>query len=236
MASRLACNKSHPAVLLVEAGIARDTSNADILAERWSAASQFSNSVEKQTTEAQIWLENRSINYSRGKVLGGSSAINMCAYTVGPKDDYDRWAGIMEDASFGWENAVRIRKEKIEAFYGETREEFRGYAPPDMSVYNKQGQLAVSIPQTLETSMITQLDAAKASGLGFSRDINSGNPLGMASVPSTARNGLRVTAAKAYLEDSPENLVILTEKEVVKIIMKEKRAVGVQVGSGEECK
>ncbi|KAH6641973.1 hypothetical protein C7974DRAFT_384610 [Boeremia exigua] len=234
VASRLASHKSHPAVLLIEAGIARDVSNANILAERWSAASQFPNSVEKHTTEAQTWLDNRSIDYSRGKVLGGSSAINMCAYTVGPKDDYDRWARIMDDASFGWENAVRIRKEKIETYHGEREEEFRGYTPLDTSMYGTQGVLSVSLPRVWETSMVAQLDAAEASGLGFSRDINSGNPLGMASVPSTAKNGLRVTAAKAYLEDAPENLVILTETQVVKILMEGKRAVGVQVAGGEE--
>lgn len=236
MASRLASNQSSPAILLIEAGIARDTSNADILAERWTAVSLFPNSVEYHTTEPQKWLNNRSINYDRGKVLGGSSAINMCAYTIGPKDDYDRWAEIVGDASYGWENAVRIRREKLEAFHSVTEEEFRGYALPDMSVHGEHGALAVSFPRVWESSMITQLDAAKASGLGFNLDINSGNPLGMASVPSTAKDGLRVTAAKAYLENAPTNLTILTEKQVVKIILEGKRAVGVQVASGEKCK
>lgn len=236
MASRLASSGSSPAVLLIEAGIAKDTSNADILAERWTATSQFPNSVENHITEAQKWLNNRSINYDRGKVLGGSSAINMCAYTIGPKDDYDRWAEIVGDASFGWENAVRIRREKLEAFHGVVEEELRGYSLPDMSVHGEHGALAVSIPRVWESSMITQLDAAKASGLGFNLDINSGNPLGMASVPSTAKNGLRVTAVKAYLENASDNLTILTEKQVVKIILEGKRAVGIQVASGEQCK
>lgn len=192
--------------------------------------------MENRSTEAQEWLNNRSINYDSGKVLGGSSAINMCAYTVGPKDDYERWAEIVGDASFGWENVVRVRKEKIEAFHRVIEKELRGYALPDMSVHGKHGVLDISIPRVWESSMITQLDAAKESALGFNLDINSGNPLGMASVPSTAKNGLRVTAAKAYLENASKNLTILTEKQVVRILFEGKRAVGIQVASGEKCK
>ena len=192
--------------------------------------------MENFTTEAQEWLNNRSINYDRGKVLGGSSAINMCAYTIGPKDDYERWAEIVGDPSFGWENAVRVRRDKLEAFHGVIEEELKQYALPDMSLHGKDGALAVSIPRVWESPMIAQLDAAKASGLGFSLDINSGNPLGLASVPSTAKDGLRVTAAKAYLENASSNLTILTERQVVKIILEGTRAVGIQVASGEECK
>lgn len=235
MASRLASSILSPAVLLIEAGKAKDASNSDILAERWTAISQFPRSIEHHTTEAQKWLHNRSVNYDRGKVLGGSSAINMCAYTIGPRDDYNRWAELVGDASFGWENATRIRREKLEAFGGVIPKEYASYASPDMSIHGSYGALAVTTPQVWEQPMIIQLDAAKSSGLGLSLDINSGNPLGLASVPSTAKDGLRVTAAKAYLDNAPSNLTILTEKQVVKVLLEGQKAIGIQVESGEKC-
>lgn len=57
--------------------------------------------------------------------------------------------------------------------------------------------------------MTTLLDAAKTHELGLNMDINSGNPLGLAAVPSTANVERRVTAQKAYLESIPSNLTIL---------------------------
>jgi choline dehydrogenase-like flavoprotein len=221
-------------VLLLEAGIANDAANSDILAERWTAVSRFPKSVENYTTVPQKSLNNRSIGCARGKVVGGSSAINMCAYTVGPRHDYERWAELVGDDSFGWENTTRIRKEKIEAFESVPRE-YADYAAPDMSVHGKHGAVGISLPRTWESPMVVQLDAAKESGLGFSLDVNSGNPLGLASVPSTARGGYRVTAAKAYLENSPTNLTIVTGTQATRVTLEGNRAVGVKVASGEYC-
>ncbi|KXT06025.1 hypothetical protein AC578_1269 [Pseudocercospora eumusae] len=234
LASRLASTSSSPSILLLEAGIAKDESNTELLADRWTAAMKFPDSVESDRTIPQKWLNNRSINYSRGKVLGGSTAINMCAYTVGPKDDYERWAEMVGDESFGWENVTRIRKEKLEDFDGDVGEEYVDYAKPDMRVHGTGGNVSVSYPKVWERPLIVQLDAAKASGLGFNLDGNSGNPLGLASVPSTAKNGRRVTAVKASLESAPSNLTIRAVSPVVKILFDGKKAVGVRLASGEE--
>lgn len=235
VASRLASTASSPSVLLLESGIFKDISNAENLADRWTAVSKFPQSVENYSTVPQTSLNNRSINYAHGKVLGGSSAINMCAYTVGPQDDYERWATMVDDASFGWENAVRIRKEKLECYEEAVEEEYRTYSRPDMSVHGTHGAVAVSGPRAWEHPMMMLLDAAKTSELGFNMDVNSGDPLGLGSVPSTARDGKRVTASKAYLQKTPRNLTILTEQHVVKVVLDGKKAVAVLVSSGKEC-
>ncbi|KAF7189670.1 Dehydrogenase pkfF [Pseudocercospora fuligena] len=157
----------------------------------------------------------------------------MCAYTIGPRDDYERWAEMVGDESFGWDNVTRIRKEKLEDFDGRVGEEYVKYAKPDMRFHGAGGAVAISYPKIWERPMTVQLDAAKASGLGFNMDGNSGNPLGLASVPSTAKNGRRVTAAKAYLENAPSGLIIRAGSQVVKILFDEKKAVGHLPGIGK---
>lgn len=64
-------------------------------------------------------------------------------------------------------------------------------------------------------------------------DVNSGNPLGLASTPATSHLGRRVTAAMAYLSDVPTNLEIVTDAQVTKVIFEKKKAVGV-IANGKE--
>ena len=47
------------------------------------------------------------LDYSRGKGLGGSSAINFCVYTRGASADYDRWAELVDDDDWAWSNVER---------------------------------------------------------------------------------------------------------------------------------
>ncbi len=49
----------------------------------------------------------REIDYSRGKGLGGSTAINFCGWVTGPSADYDEWARQVNDPAFGWDSAKR---------------------------------------------------------------------------------------------------------------------------------
>jgi choline dehydrogenase-like flavoprotein len=58
-------------------------------------------------TTPQHQLRGQEIDYSRGKGLGGTTSINFCAWTVGPRDDYDEWARIAGDEKFGWRNAEK---------------------------------------------------------------------------------------------------------------------------------
>ncbi|KAJ7772263.1 aryl-alcohol-oxidase from pleurotus Eryingii [Mycena metata] len=102
-------------VLVLEAG----TSNADVLdiivpflctratpdtAQDWN-----------YTTTPQSALNNRSIVYPRGFVLGGSSSVNYMVYTRGSKDDFNRWAKVTGDKGWGWDSLLPYFK-KNEVF------------------------------------------------------------------------------------------------------------------------
>ncbi|EMC95107.1 hypothetical protein BAUCODRAFT_525959 [Baudoinia panamericana UAMH 10762] len=232
LARRLADSKGTPKVLLLEAGPPVDGTNANILAERWTSFMQYPDNNWGYDTVPQKHADNRTINYSRGKGLGGSTSINMCAWTVGPQDDYDEWANLVGDSSFSWGNAVRLRK-KHESVDSNLSESHRKYARPDMSVHGTDGPVRIEYAKVLEAPMTAQLDAAKHVGLGVNLDINSGNPLGLASCPATSRSGRRITSAEAFLTNVPSNLTIITNAQVTKVIFEGARATGVLAGGWE---
>lgn len=65
-------------------------------------------------TVPQVQLD-REIDQSRGKGLGGSSAINFCVYTRGPRADYDHWAEQVGDDTWCWES-VQERFKEVNAY------------------------------------------------------------------------------------------------------------------------
>ena len=66
-------------------------------------------------TVPQESLGGRHIEYTRGKGLGGSSAVNFCVFTRGPSSDYDQWVEMVGDEDWGWE---RILKRFQKVLYG----------------------------------------------------------------------------------------------------------------------
>ncbi len=58
-------------------------------------------------TVPQENAKGRQIDYSRGRGLGGSSCINFSCFTRGPRDDFDEWAGLVDDDIWSWEKVER---------------------------------------------------------------------------------------------------------------------------------
>ena len=69
----------------------------------------------------QKQLKNQEIDYSRGKGLGGSTAINFSCWVIGPSDDFDEWAEKVGDDAWSWKN-VKQRFGKIESYHVEVPE------------------------------------------------------------------------------------------------------------------
>lgn len=77
-------------------------------------------------TVPQENLAEREIDCSRGKGLGGSTAINFCVWTRGSKDDYERWAELTGCDDWKWENVLERFKKVRDLFLQRLMWELKG--------------------------------------------------------------------------------------------------------------
>ena len=111
LAARLSKALPAQSVLLLDAGGYNKDQNKQTFGERYFQLAVPGYNWGYMTT-AQEGLEGRHIDYSKGKGLGGSTAINFCVYTRGPSADYDHWAGLVGDDAWSWKN-VESRYNKV---------------------------------------------------------------------------------------------------------------------------
>lgn len=167
-------------------------------------------------TEAEAGLNGRSIDWPRGKVLGGSSSLNGLLYVRGQPEDYDRWRQ-MGNAGWGWDEVLPLfrRAENNErgadAYHGD------------------EGPLAVSNMRIQRPICDAWVAAAQTAGYPFNPDYNGAEQEGVSYFQLTTRNGRRCSAAVAYLKPAKKraNLRILTRALVSHVILDGKRAIGV---------
>ena len=106
LASRIATSVPQSTVLLIEAGGKNADPKHQSYRERHWTFVTASGYDWGYTTTPQANLQGREINYSRGKGLGGSTSINFCVFTRGPKADYDEWALNAGDDAWSWKHAL----------------------------------------------------------------------------------------------------------------------------------
>ncbi|KAL3463533.1 hypothetical protein BJX64DRAFT_116475 [Aspergillus heterothallicus] len=228
LAHTLSLAPSSPRILLLEAGVRRDEKNLRVDGQRWLTFQQPSLNYGYKTTP-QEHCNGREIDYSRGKVLGGSSAINFGVYTVGARDDYDTWAELVGDETFSWREIQR-RFKALESFDTSIADErHRHFADVDAGNHGKDGKLKLGFAQQWEEDLPLVMEAFKSAGFKWNGDHNSGDPIGISLGVNSAYKGLRSTAAD-LLEDAPSNLEIRTGAPARRVVFEGKRAVGVEVG------
>lgn len=220
-------------ILLIEAGGPNDEKANRFLYDRYATFITVPGYNWNYMTTPQPSINNNQLFYARGKGLGGSTAINFCCYTIGPKDDFDEWARLVGDESFAWSDARR-RFRELESFHTPTQLPVANFSRL-AEWHGKNGPVTIEYPERHEYSIAPSMAAFEEAGFELNPDMNSGNPLGMGISPSTAHKGARVTSASAFLEPRPENLDIKTNVSVAKIILAGKKAVGIETITGEKC-
>jgi 4-pyridoxate dehydrogenase len=166
-------------------------------------------------------MDGRVIECARGKVIGGSSAINAMAYYHGHPSDYDRWAS---NGLPGWSFAEVLP-------YFRRSEDWEGGA----DTYRGEGGPLTTRKTTFEDPLSEAfLEAAKAAGYSYTDDYNGADPNGFARMQATLRKGRRWSAAAAYLHPAKNrhNLQIKTGALVEKVNFDGKRATGVTYKQG----
>jgi choline dehydrogenase-like flavoprotein len=185
-------------------------------------------------TSPQEHADNRECDYSRGKGLGGSSAINFGVYTIGARDDYEEWARLVGDEAFCWDK-IQPRFKKLENFHGEIPAGIDSkYAAPRDEDHGRSGRLHVGYASEWERDLPPVLDLFDKAGFPLNQDHNSGNPLGMSVLINSSKNGLRSTA-NDLLTPKPENLTIITNAPVQRVLLDGTKAIGVE-SNGSKCK
>lgn len=159
---------------------------------------------------------NRRIYWPRGKTLGGSSAINGLIYIRGQKADYDEWQA-QGNPGWDWESCLPyFRKlEHNDLGPGPTR--------------GTEGPLWASSIKAPNELVDAFINTAHSQGVKITNDFNTGDQEGVGYYQLTTRQGKRCSSAVAYLNSARKrnNLRIITNAEVTRIIMEGKRAAGV---------
>lgn len=184
-------------------------------------------------SEPEPTLGGRTIAYTRGKGLGGSSAVNFGVYLYGSGADYDKWADLVGDASWEWES-VKKSFAAIENYDFKGSEEWSHLADPSKNAHGTSGALKVGLPPVLEKGVQPQMEALRDAGDHVNLDPNSGDPVGLSVFPYSYSKEGRTTSAIAHLVDPPSNLTVWTDATVDKLVFEGTKVTGVVTGDGRQ--
>ena len=200
-------------VMLIEAGT-EDTSPAVNIPSGAVAIVPTKYKNWAYQTIPQPGLNNRIGYQPRGKVLGGSSAINAMVYCRGHRDDYNDWQAL----GWGWDQVLPyfIKSENNQTYTD--------------SLHGNKGPLYVSDSRSDHPVANAFVNAAKALGHKINHDCNGAEQEGIGRYQVTQKDGLRCSAAKAYLAPVRyrNNLTVLTDTQVTKLIIEQGQCVGVE--------
>lgn len=168
-------------------------------------------------TEPDPGLNGRSIEWPRGKVLGGSSSLNGLLYVRGQPQDYDRWRQ-MGNPGWGWDDVLPLFKRSERNERG--ADEYHG----------NEGPLSVSNMRIQRPITDAWVAAAQAAGYPFNPDYNGAEQEGVGFFQLTARNGRRCSSAVAFLNPvkDRDNLQIITRAQVSRVVLEGKKCTGVR--------
>ncbi len=163
-------------------------------------------------------LGGRTINWPRGRVLGGTSAINGLLYVRGQARDYDLWR---QFGNAGWSFA------DVLPYFKRAEHQERGAD----ALHGAGGPLGVSDVHMDNPVCDAFVKSCVAAGIPFTNDFNGPAQEGVGYYQLTNRNGRRSTSAVAYLRPikGRQNLHVITHAEAQGVTLDGKRATGVRI-------
>jgi choline dehydrogenase len=167
----------------------------------------------------QPHLDGRRIPVPRGRVLGGSFAINGMVYSRGHPSDYDGWAAA---GAHGWsyrEVLPYFRKSEHSESY------------PDSPFHGHDGPMNVRTVSRPNPLNLAFMESLRALGYKACEDFSGADTEGYGLRHLTIRNGRRETTARAFLRPAlrRRNLTVMTSAQVTRVLLEGKRAVGVEL-------
>ncbi len=174
-------------------------------------------------TEAEPGLNGRALNYPRGRVLGGCSAINGMIYMRGQARDYDQWRQL-GNAGWAWDDVLPYFKRSEDFVYGADAEHGAG------------GEWRVEEMRLTWEILDAFREAAAETGIRKTDDFNRGDNEGCGYFQVNQKRGVRWTTAKAFLRPAMNrpNLTVLTHAQAKGLRLEGKRVVGLEFWQGNE--
>ncbi len=224
LASRLAENPN-TSVLLLEAGTdypdpANLPDEIKFGGTRFAESPDSDHNWERRRT---ITEEQGEIHVAQGRVIGGGSSINGQAMQRGLPDDFDSWSSYGNDEWSYSKVLPFFRKSERDL---DIRDDFHGTDGP-IPVRRRQSGPWPELQKAFHAACLQ-------AGFGATEDTNGPNPSGVGVSPSNNIDGIRVSAAMAHLNPMRHclNLTVRGGVLVRKVLMKDLKAVGVEVESG----
>ncbi|MBI3199267.1 MAG: GMC family oxidoreductase N-terminal domain-containing protein [Rhodospirillales bacterium] len=176
------------------------------------------------SSEPEATTNGRRIPVPRGRMLGGSSALNGMAFVRGQAQDFDTWAQ-MGNQGWSYENVLPFFK-RMESYDGGGDDAFRG----------RDGPLRVTNPEPREPFFAAVIKAAGEVGIVHNPDYNGARQDGIAMSQATIASGRRMSTARCYLDPVRRrpNLRVETGAFADGLLFDGKRCIGVRYSVGDE--
>ena len=167
-------------------------------------------------TEKEPGLNGRALNYPRGKVVGGCSAINGMISMRGQAQDYDHWRQLGL-TGWGWDDVAPVFRRLDSHFLGDTEHHGAG------------GEWRVEESRVRWEVLDAVIKAANEMGIPQTGDFNTGDNTGVGYFHVNQKRGVRMSAARAFLKPvlKRPNLRLETGVLVEKLSFEGKRCTGV---------
>ena len=174
-------------------------------------------------TEPEPSLNGRSLDWPRGKVLGGSSSINGLLYVRGQPQDFDHWRQL---GNAGWSF------DDVLPYFIKAEDQQRGAS----EWHGTGGPLAVSDMRVRRDVCDAFIAGAEEIGIPRNDDINGARQEGAGYFQLTTRNGRRWSTAVGYLRPARRraNLHVVTRAHVHRLCFEQRRAIGVRYAVGAQ--